>query len=272
LRTISISYDRREYSRGIEGLLPYLEHHALRSFIGDYIRDFGWTPISEDLALQLTHLKLERSNIAPSSLANLLKCCPVLEYLMYEHDESWTNEVQFIPSKFSEAIEHLKPSLRELVLYRSEKSQASFDELSTIGSLAEFENLTSLSITAHLLLGPQRIENSGFWKAAAQFDTLPSQPLVKCLPKSLEKLKLKNCGYDILKDVSELADQKNMVTPKLKSVVLWFVDFDSSKHFGDFKDKVVRREMTHQGYNEGEVARLEREFREIGVELDIWYN
>jgi hypothetical protein len=46
--------------------------------------------------------------------------------------------------------------------------------------------------------------------------------LSKCLPKSLEYLKLKNCGKNVAKYVLELIKKSGVVTPNLKSIVLKF--------------------------------------------------
>jgi hypothetical protein len=241
--------------------------------VSQNLHNFNWKAPTQ---IRLRSLRLERSNIHTESLQKLLQLCPVLEILKYEHDEvdQPLNE-WFAPEEFGSSIAHLKPCLRELVLYRPMKNfpkkVCSREETTTIGSLFEFEKLKSLSITAHLLLGARKSpEASVIYQTAPRWNTPPpSQRLTQCLPRSLEYLCLKECG-DIRDDIFEFVEHATILTPNLKTLVLQHEDFKG-------RDDLGHLPLNQQGdllflRNWREVKRLKENCAAKGIELDVLYN
>lgn len=285
LKDLTISYANRFMCLGIWALFPYLAHHTLQSFTGDGIggyvdriegrdsgRDEYWSLLPPELRLK--SLRLERSNINTKYLRKLLQLCPVLEILKYEHYQSAQGEDIFEPEKFGLSIEHLKPCLLELVLYRP------FPELQIIAccaeevapiSLSAFEKLTRLSITANLLLGALKgPEGQTFYLKTYQWrPPPPGQNLTQCLPKSLEYLCLRECGEDIDEDISELVEQATIVTPNLKTLVLSNSKFECGLYHADFKRELATERLFRM--NRSAAKRFEEDCIAKGIKLDVLY-
>jgi hypothetical protein len=81
-----------------------------------------------------------------------------------------------------------------------------------------------------------------------------------------------NCGDLIFKDVQEFVEQKELLVPNLKSVVLEFQDLWYNKYDGGFVDKMVRRHWTHKTIDNKLLDGLEETCKNKGIELDVWYN
>jgi hypothetical protein len=195
--------------------------------------------------------------------------CPVLEVFKYEHEQS-RGEVIFEPKKFASSIKHLKPCLRKLELYRPGKyyeSTACIAEEVTTISLSGFEKLTSLSITANLLLGalmsPKISTNSTIYQTSHQWQPPPpEQKLTQCLPRSLERLCLKECGEGIEEDVSELVEQATTLTPNLKTLMLVYEIIQPRDDFGNSR---------RLGMNRSAAKKWEEDCIAKGIKLDVLY-
>jgi hypothetical protein len=281
LRDLTISHSDYYKYLGIRSLFPYLAHHTLQSFTGNQIEgqyfvvDEDWSLLSPELRLK--SLRLQRSKIHTQTLHKLLQLCPVLEILEYEHKQS-RGETIFEPEKFTSSIEHLKPCLRKLVLYRSWKdfrSPTFIAEEATTISLSAFEKLTNLSITANLLLGGLKPPNvpriSTIYQTSHQWrPPPPKQKLTQCLPKSLEYLCLRECGEGIHEDVSELVEQAAIVTPNLKTLVLTNLEFEYRGHH----ESSTRGQATERLFrmNQNAARRFEEDCIAKGIELSVLYN
>ena len=141
-------------------------------------------------------------------------------------------------------------------------AQSRCSEIGRVG-----ERAWILSITAQLLLGPQKGESSKWYAAALQHPG-EIQSLDSCLPQNLEHLKLKNCGYDIFDQATLLIELKEMVVPCLKSVIIEFVHIQGN-------NSSIERAWSNQlrfGTSSDEVKKLDELCQEKGVLLDIWYN
>lgn len=264
-------------------LAPLTNHPYLRSLHLDNIHITSSTEETLDLNMpQVTNLWIERSNIASSALKQFLKAFPNLEKLKYEHDYPSnmhrTDLSIFCPRDFGRAIEHLKPTLEELSVYRAERyncsvgRQGMFEQFSIIGSLVGFEKLSSLSITASLLLGPQKCAESS-WYSASQSHNCPALPLSYCLPRSLEKLRLMESGDLIVHEhISSLVEQSSWLIPKLTSLTLHYLDLRHSRYFGGFRNYVVRRDLCFPNVSQKDLEGLEGECKARGIEFDIWYD
>jgi len=175
----------------------------------------------------------------------------------------------------------LKSSLKELSVFRRELLQ-DFPSLAlgtgaeictNIGSLTGFEVLTSLSITAHLLLGDQLTPNSAWSRLYTEHaGDRSNQNLSGVLPRSLQKLRLLNCGPKVPRSVIELVERMETLTPHLKSIILEFQDLVRDKYSGNFNDRCVRGIRTHSTVNNRVLAWAENECERHGIEFDVWYN
>jgi hypothetical protein len=273
LRKLVIEYNSTRYRAGFAGTEFLLAHPSLNTVEGDMLLDRNWGPSSSDVTFQLRSLRLQRSNLSSNVIRNLLSCCPLLEHLMYEHDENF-NDSPFFPHQFAASIAHLESCLQSLVLYRSEKgsdAQYTLQEFTTIGSLVPFQRLKHLSITAHLLLGPQNFRGSKWYTTAKETMTLQrclTQSLANCLPEYLESLRLKDCGSEIFANVSELLNER---IPNLKKITLCF------RHIGDFGNN--ESSWTSGGHIGGlsvashsrAIERLEAACSDRGIMLAIEY-
>ena len=282
LHKIAISYAKRQVVEESDACIPLIKHGSLKTFEGDMMGDIGQgislgKPLG--LTLGLTSLRIERSNLSILSLQDLLSCCPFLERLMYEHDQN-REEEPFSPRKFGIAIAHLNSCLQELVLYRTDMRglhgygprPASTEELTLVKTLTAFEKLTKISMSADLLLGPQKSENLTHRRFAHANGGGETQKLAEGVPKCLEELYLKNCGNQVMQHVCALLEYKNLVTPNLKRVTLEFVDRNSSHYFGGFVDRAWRQQHVHLAVNQKEIEKLEAECKANGVVLEILYN
>lgn len=197
---------------------------------------------------------------------------------MYDHDQRDFDEAaEFKPEQFIRKLKHLKPSLRELILFRREKLRqtilfATPESLMPIGSLGDFTALSHLAITAHLLLGHQVSEGSDWSRHYRELLLEPTYKLRHVLPKSLRQLRLMNCGSAIIQDALDLIEVKEDVVPELESVVLEFQDLQHGHYMGNPIDMIVRRMKTHMMVDEVLLGELEARCKEKGVLLDVWYN
>jgi hypothetical protein len=279
LRNLSISYQKRTCGKGLLAIpIRLLTLPTLHSFSGDMMHENSWENNCPDRRFSIKSLRLDRSNFSPQALANLVNSCPELEFLKYEHDEDHDrerDEYPFYPKHFEEALSSLKGVLKELILYRTAlepgplatTTQAQFV---IIKSLKQFEKLTSLSSTAQLLLGPQMMKNSAWYEMSLQHSAV-SQSLDLCLPPSLEHLKLKNCGANVYEHVRMLMEVRQIVVPRLKSVIIEFVHLrpggGRSKTFTEY---LWRGQLWHGTSSiSNEVNKL---CQEQGVYFDVWYN
>ena len=279
LRSLSISYQKRTCENGLLAIpIRLLALPTLHSFSGDMMQENSWKNHCPDRKFSIKSLRLDRSNFSPQALANLVNSCPELEFLKYEHDEDHgrdRDEYPFFPSHFDEALASLKGVLKELILYKTAlepgplatMNQAQFG---IIKSLKNFKELTSLSITAQLLLGPQRMKDSAWYEISLQHSAV-SQTLNSCLPPSLEHLKLKSCGANIYEQMRLLMEVRQLVVPRLKSVIVEFVHLrpggGRSKTFTEY---LWRGQLKHSTSSiSNEVNKL---CQEQGVSFDVWYN
>lgn len=281
LHILSFSFTRRSRCPGLQSLVPFMQHPSLEVFLGSKILGVEplWAEDTNRPSILLKKIYFEKSNISTAVFTDLLACCPALESFTYDHDQNRRHiDLDFQPAQFGAAIARLKPTLKELALFRRERLHETFNStsaanLTTIGSLSQFTSLVSLSITAHLLLGHQNSYGSSWSRLFEELAPGNTQKLAVLLPKSLEKLRLMNCGGNILKEVTELVEAKEWLVPKLKSIVLEFQDLMYNKYDGGFLEKMVtRHSATHLMIDNKLLDALEELCTKNGVELDVWYN
>lgn len=281
LQTLSFSFTRRSRCPGLQSLVSFMQHPSLEVFVGRKILGVEplWAEGTTRPSILLRKIYFEKSNISTAVFTDLLACCPALESLTYDHDQNRRHiDVDFQPAQFGAAIARLKPTLKELAVFRRERLHETFNStaavnLTTIGPLSQFSALTSISITAHLLLGHQRSHGSSWSRLFEELAPGNTQKLAGLLPKSIEKLRLMNCGGNILRDVTELVEAKDWLAPKLKSIVLEFQDLMYNKYDGGFLEKMVtRHSATHLMVDNKQLDTLEELCTKNGIELDVWYN
>ena len=239
------------------------------------MRESFWKNTTPGTKFSIKSLRLDRCNFSATALENLLNSCPNLEFLKYEHDEE-KHEHPFRPGQFDNALANLKAVLKELVLYRTALEPGSLvtaEDFEIIKSLKEFQKLTTIFITANLLLGPQKMEGSLWYEASRNFaKRVETQPLTSCLPLSLEHLKLKNCGMDIFEQASELVEAKGVVVPNLKGLIIEFVHIRN--HYTGGRSFITRAwsNQLALGTSSQAVKELDSLCKKKGVMLDVWYN
>jgi hypothetical protein len=238
LTTLGINYGRRRNCPGLKTIFSLLTQHPFTSFEGSNVQDGTWWNIPLATQLQIVSLRLDKSNLSSASLTNFLRGCSRLKTLYYKDDRKPTGS-HFLPQEFGRAIDHLKPSLETLTLYRGSNCfllPNIAGEFATIGSLAGFQKLKTLSISTDLLLGPQNTEDPTWHsiRGASKFapSCCGSQLLAHCLPQSLEELLLHYCVDDIFGKLLVIVHHKDTVTPNLKSIYLVFPSFVRTKKGG----------------------------------------
>lgn len=225
LRNFTLNHTQGYYnSSKLNNFFPLLLQPSMRSFSTSNIIERDWHPTPRDTKLPLTHLSIFKGNICNNSINALLHCCPQLVYFKYQQEHIW-GVPSFSPGHLAISLVHLNHTLRHLTLHRSELPVGCLTvdslELSTLGPvLKRFEVLSSLDITAHLLLGPQEHPQSQWWAQSRKHTNLPTQFLMACLPDSLERLTLRDCAESVLDESRELI---LCGMPLLKNIILHFL-------------------------------------------------
>lgn len=220
-RKFILIYTRRCNTSKFDTYWPLLLQPSLRSFSATKVQEYGWMPNPRDLKLPLTHLSLDKCNLSSSSIDAFLKCCPNLEYLYYSHVQSW-DEQPFLPRMFSSSIQHLKETLKELVLHRGElqyqlANTSTYEFYLLDQSLKTFTKLKRLDVTAHLLVGPQKVDRSMWWKQS-QSQACSKQGIADGLPASLELLCLRDCGELIWDEIDTVMNGNRDGVRRLKTI------------------------------------------------------
>jgi hypothetical protein len=238
LRTLAIYSPRRTNCPDLKTIFSLLMQHPFTYFEGSSVRNGSWRNNSLPIKLQLTSLRFYASNLSTENFGNFLHHCPDLKILHYEHDQTLAANC-FLPQEFGMSIGHLKTGLAVLILYRGSNFRMlhhSPSEFATIGSLAGFQRLKTLSISTDLLLGPQNTNGPTAYSIRKanghNSHCCGSQQLAYCLPKSLENLLLQYCVNDIFGELSDFLRIRDTVTPRLKSITLIFPNHMRTKKDG----------------------------------------
>jgi hypothetical protein len=78
LWALSLNFGRRIRCPGLQTVVRLLASHPFHSFVGKGIRDAACEPTSPPFEFPLKFLRLEKSNLSPTSLRNFLLCLPML--------------------------------------------------------------------------------------------------------------------------------------------------------------------------------------------------
>ncbi|KAH6664442.1 hypothetical protein B0J14DRAFT_245923 [Halenospora varia] len=273
LKVLALSYRLHERREHLLSIMQFLDKTSAETFQGDRIRNSTSKCYEYDLKLKMLHLS--RSNIA--WIQPLLKSCPRLTSLRYEHEQD-NIAGPFFPRRFRHAFGYLRHTLEELAVYRPDKygvdtkiRNATREELATIGSLVKFPKLKKLSITAHLLLGPQQNHHSRWWIAANDvgIENCEKQSLSACLPRSLEHVELRNCDEEGIQQVYDLLTEHREAVPELRFITLYFDHW-----FGvlpDGKWTPTRIQHCRGEGNDDKGSALEQLCREAGIDVQMHY-
>jgi F-box-like len=195
---------------------------SIRSITAEY--NFYYDFYNQNIAAlagpfpHVTHFSLQRSDIAPSAFATLLKPFSNLTHLKYSNYGEAEPPFSFYPHEMRLAIIHLHKSLQELVIINNQEMIEEMDYLMgeneglPLGSLLEFHNLRRLEGTIRTLVG-RRLGDPGSDSHLPK--DLPTGPwecentrFAQSLPEELEELVLRVCFEDVFAVVEALFEKR----------------------------------------------------------------
>jgi hypothetical protein len=151
------------------------------------------------------------------------KAFKCLERLYYRSGPTSIGYAPFEPPRMMQAIEHLKPCLKDLTILIDQRAidySAEFEGY-PIGSLAGFEKLTSIDVSSHILIGNGPIYDDDDGDASANEENFPShQRLDDSLPPTLTYLSLRDIEGHHVEHIFDLIAQKRTKTPHLAKLNL----------------------------------------------------
>jgi hypothetical protein len=196
------------------------------------------------------NLSLINSSLNSLMLKSFFGCFSRLETLHYEHSTQYLGHSDFESSRMMEALQHFKPTLKELHIIVEDTEGGA--DLYPMGSFSDFNYLKSLTITTPFLLEDRA--------------DAPGEPVsTDCLPSSLESLTLKDFGLAFISPVCELVRQKRFRTPNLKYLDLgWAGTFDP--------DQPSSQALSvYPGFYSTEAEKFAGRCKEAGIELQVKY-
>jgi hypothetical protein len=259
----SVQYCDTEIGMPIEAILPFLNLRSITSFAGTMIagESLGW--FTPRISFSIKELSLKQSVFDPDIMTKFLRCFPFLGRLYYEHGGASVGDSQFEPPRMMAALEHLKPCLEELTIFGN--GSDGYGDLSyfPLGSLADFQKLTSIVMSLSVLLG--RSENNTVVDSTSQFK--PNQRLVEAIPPRLQSLALRDEFFgevpwrEIKDQIVELITDKQIYAPELKYL-------DIEWEMIEYPDKPSPQgPFVHKGFTKDEADRLLAQCEAAGVEM-----
>jgi hypothetical protein len=197
------------------------------------------------------NLSLINSNLHSIMLKSFFGCFSRLETLHYVHGARYFGHSDFEPSGMMEALQCLKPTLKELHIIVEDMEAE--DYAYPIASFSDFDHLKILTITTPILLDDRA-------------DVSRTVVSIDCLPSSIESLTLEDFGSAFKSWICELVWQKRFRTPNLKYLDLgWQGTFDP-----DEPSSPVLSE--YPGFlNSTEAEKFLWRCKEAGIELQVKY-
>lgn len=264
VHSASLQYWDTKNGMQVDAILPLLNLKSVTSFDGARISGKSLKWFTPSTSFGIKELSLQMSVFEHRVMTPFLRCFPILERLSYEHGGALIGEADFEPPKMMKAIEHLKPCLEELIVISSDPNGGYDAELSNfpIGSLAEFQKLTSIEMTISILLG-----HPGNDEVYSSPQFKPHQRLVEAIPPSLQSLALRSLftneepWAEIKDQIVELIANKQRYAPELK-----YLDIQWEKI--KYPDKPSPPgPFLHKGFTKEEAVRLLAECEATGVEM-----
>ena len=264
LRRISLVYWDTENGYPVKSILPFLKLKSLRAFYAHMVSEgsHGGSPpefVLRPSTYTTKELTLSYSVIHHEVMIPFFRSFPALERLHYEYGGACVNYADFEPPRMMAALKHLKPCLREITILGDEARCGPELESYLIGSFADFEKLTSIDAVATAMLGISHGRTCEGYPS--------SQELVDSVPRTLEALSLRDCGYisapHLVSQVSRLVSQKAMRTPALKRLNLGWEGID-------FPDKPrTPGPVIYAGFTKEEAEQLMTDCVKAGIEMKV---
>jgi hypothetical protein len=205
-----LSFDELELFLKLKSLRRF-EAGGVSEDNGDDLKDAK----PQNFVFGTTDLTFTHSYITHTDMAYWFKHFPYLERLCYEHTKPYAS---FEAPRMMAAIEHVKPCLKDLIIrFDGTDAGAEFKHY-PIGSLTGFQNLTSIDVTAFILIGEdlddEHVMNS---------KSFPNhQRLVDSVPPTLKKLSLRDCQVYQVPHILELVSNKAVKIPLLERLELYW--------------------------------------------------
>ncbi|PVH88975.1 hypothetical protein DL98DRAFT_580521 [Cadophora sp. DSE1049] len=216
LEMVSVAYADTEMGLSFEDVIPFLKLPSVKTFkvyMLDGIADVESMPGNE---FNTRKLELGYSSIEPDAFTQFLPCFASLEILSYQHAGAIVGCSEFLPRSFGAGIQHLKHCLKSLEIFGT--PEYTDDERALgIGSLRAFESLVSISTEQKILLGPDLVLDQ-----ESEDDEEPVH-LLDVVPKSLVRLRLRQCRLGIMDEFEGVLEQKDRATPNLEHVAFRFI-------------------------------------------------
>lgn len=239
LKTVSVTYYDTENGLSYSDINPFLAIPSVKHFkVFKFSQEDEYSGHLPTKSHAET-LEIQYSALHPGFLTDFLRCFPNLKELSYEHAGGIIGCNEFLPQNLGSGIHHLKPCLEMLSASGAAEGDDDDDPMA-IGSLADFEKLTSIDMWEGILLGPER--GTGRIR------------LAEILPTSLTELKLQQCVWSCLDALEDFLAHAAQSTPLLKIIVIDFgMEWMGAPHHTDAAD----------------AARLVEEFDAIGIKLTL---
>jgi len=255
LKRVSMAYYDSMMGISIDVLLPFCALPSVTKAKIYMAADEEWTTPSPALQYNVEDLEFSMSNIAPDVLVKILRCFPRLKRLSYDNGGAVVGYEDFLPQYMGRGIAHLQGYLEELIVYNQEDVNGD-EEPRSIGSLVEFKKLKKIDLWYYCLLAADADDD----KDEGGEEGRPR--LVDVLPASLEQLVLWQCKPDILDQLRDVLEQRQIGSSflALKKVHIRFMD----KSTEDASPETMR-EMKRVG------DELVADAKEMGVDVVIAY-
>ncbi|RDW82389.1 hypothetical protein BP6252_03501 [Coleophoma cylindrospora] len=175
--------------------------------------------VDEGANLHITHLTLPNSAVTGQAFVNLMKRCPFLEHLEYEHGGPTVGEDDFLPQYMGRGLLPLKDTLRSLTVSSQWDLEDVFgdEQALAIGSFKDFTKLQHINMDRHILLGARTHVADGNMAVSASDS---ENKLCDIVPRSLEVLITTTCGTDLLEQCLELLERRAELAPALHRLEL----------------------------------------------------
>ena len=223
LTTVSLQHHDMRSGLGMHYIMPFLDLKSVKNFKGHMVSeaDYQYSP---SWTFDTLNVSIRYSNVDAISLQRFLQTFTSLRKFEYEHAGAIVGKADLNPAAIGRGLSHLKGSLEELevtnwdINWITSDNNESFEPIS---SLADFERLRTIEVTAYVLLGkevlPNVDDNRYGWP---RYSDETVQNLIESLPVSLEHLVLKDCSAAIFDCLARWLDEG--IPPKLKTVKLIF--------------------------------------------------
>ncbi|CAG8981011.1 hypothetical protein HYALB_00011846 [Hymenoscyphus albidus] len=258
LREVSIYQEEESAIKSIEAR-AFLNLQSVKTFAAHPLdgEDIDWEDdnyrfATTDLTFSFDYVH-DEPRLAPGlrPLARLLRCFPSLESLHVDRQDESLRISQAHVTDFMQIMSHLQDTLKELHLFAIDSPESS------IGSLADFEKLKTLSVAPSLLTGSALDTNTG----------LPyANIMMESLPRALGYLNFWNITQQEAPSIIALIQNKDKYTPSLRSLTLEWVEIrypDEKKNAHPLSEVLFK----HPGFTREQACDLWQDCQAKNVEI-----